>query len=126
MYISACSYPVVSNGIARMLKRLRKSKGDYWIMKKFSSITSLFKGSEFFPLRAVPYGMENYFYNIRWPPLNVTIFITHVCNSVMGAAPMGLCMQFTSSKNVIYSCLCNVCLFDLILYVQSTIFQLNR
>ena len=24
--------------------------------------------------------MENHFYRIRWPPLNVTIFITHVHN----------------------------------------------
>ena len=29
--------------------------------------------------------MENHFYNIRWSPLNVTIFITHVRNSVMRA-----------------------------------------
>ena len=33
-------------------------------------------------------GMENHFYHIRWPPLNVTIFITHVHNCVMGATPM--------------------------------------
>ena len=26
--------------------------------------------SEFFPLRAVPYGMEHHFYHIRRPPLN--------------------------------------------------------
>ena len=25
--------------------------------------------------------MENYFYHIRWPPLNITIFITHVRNA---------------------------------------------
>ena len=24
--------------------------------------------------------MENHFYHIKWPPLNVTIFITHVRN----------------------------------------------
>ena len=45
------------------------------------------RGSEFFPLRAVPYGMENHLYHIRRPPLNVTIFITHVRNCVMGATP---------------------------------------
>ena len=45
-------------------------------------------GSEFFPLRAVSYGMENHFYHIRWPLLNVTIFIMHVHNCVMGATPM--------------------------------------
>ena len=33
-----------------------------------------------FPLWAVPYSMENHFYHIKWPPLNVTIFITHVRN----------------------------------------------
>ena len=27
-------------------------------------------------------------YHIRWPPLNVTIFITHVRNCVIGATPM--------------------------------------
>ena len=37
-------------------------------------------GSEFFPLRAVPYGMENHFNHIMLPPLIVTIFITHVRN----------------------------------------------
>ena len=40
------------------------------------------RGSEFFPLRAVPYGMENYCYHKRWPPLIVTI--------LMGATPMVL------------------------------------
>ena len=32
--------------------------------------------------------MENHFYHIRGPPLNVTIFITHVRNCVIGATPM--------------------------------------
>ena len=74
-------------------KKLRTSKGDNSIKYWSSSIASLFKtgtylkgknlllggansfaprGSEFFPLRAVRYGMKNYFYHIRWPPLNVT------------------------------------------------------
>ena len=35
--------------------------------------TSL-RGSEFFPFRAGPYGMEDHFYHIRWAPLSVTIF----------------------------------------------------
>ena len=38
--------------------------------------------------RAVTYGMEIYFYHIRWPPLNVTIFSAHVRNCVMGATQM--------------------------------------
>ena len=42
------------------------------------------KGSEFFPLWAVPYCMENHLYHIKWPPLNVTIFITHVRNARNG------------------------------------------
>ena len=46
------------------------------------------RGSEFFPLGAVPYGIENLFYHIRLPPLNVTILIMHVRNCVMGATPM--------------------------------------
>ena len=46
------------------------------------------RGSEFFPVRVVPYGLENRFYHIMCPPLNVTIFITHVRNCVMGATPM--------------------------------------
>ena len=33
--------------------------------------------------------MENHFYHIRRPPLNVTNFITHVGNCEMGAMPMG-------------------------------------
>ena len=32
------------------------------------------------PLRAVPYGLENHFYHIGWPHLNVAIFIMHVRN----------------------------------------------
>ena len=32
--------------------------------------------------------MENQFYHMRWPFLNVTIFITHMCNCIMGATPM--------------------------------------
>ena len=77
---------VFNNGVARILKKSRTSKGDYWIKQLFSSIASLFKmgtslkgkngnfserkefaprGSEFFPLRAVPHDMENHFYHIR-------------------------------------------------------------
>ena len=32
------------------------------------------RGGEFFPLRAVPYGIEHHFYHTWWPPLNITIF----------------------------------------------------
>ena len=57
------------------------------------------KGSDFFPLRAVPCGMINHFYHIGWPPLNVTIFITHVRNCVMGATRM-----MASGYNINPSC----------------------
>ena len=36
------------------------------------------RGSEFFPLKAVPFGMENHFYHIRLPPLNVP-FLLRMC-----------------------------------------------
>ena len=44
-------------------------------------------GSKLFPLRAVHIGIDH-FYHIRCPPLNDTIFITHVRNCVKGATPM--------------------------------------
>ena len=37
--------------------------------------------------------MGNHFYHIRWPPLNVTIFITHVRHCVIRATPMFLQLQ---------------------------------
>ena len=52
-----------------------------------------FKSSSlmFFPLRAVPYGMEITFVTLDdLPSLNSTIFITHVRNNVMGATPMNI------------------------------------
>ena len=52
------------------------------------------RGSEFFLLRAVPYTTENHAYHIRWPLLNVTIFITHVRNYVKGATSMLLTNVF--------------------------------
>ena len=33
------------------------------------------KGSEFFPLRAVPLGMEHHFYHIKWALLSVDFFL---------------------------------------------------
>ena len=66
---------MVANGVARKLKKFRTSKGDYWIIqavilfnyipfqdRNFSERKEFApRGSEFFPLRAVPYGMENHF-----------------------------------------------------------------
>ena len=44
--------------------------------------------------------MENHVYHIRWPPLNVTIFIMHVCNCLMGARPL----KFPSMQRVNIYC----------------------
>ena len=59
------------------------------------------RGSELFPLRIVPYVMKNHFYHIRWPPLNFTIFITHVRNCEMGATPM-LLLNHLLSLSIVY------------------------
>ena len=48
----------------------------FFKMGPFLNGKNLIRGSEFFPLRAVVYGMETHFYRIRRPPLNDTIFIT--------------------------------------------------
>ena len=68
------------NGVARTLKQLHISKGNYCIKHWFSTTMSLFKlrGSEFFPLRAVPCGMGNHFYHNMWAPLSVIFSIAHV------------------------------------------------
>ena len=58
-------------------------------------------GSEFFPLWAVPYSMENHFYHIKWPPLNVPIFITHVRN-VRNGCDVNAC-SLPSGRFVNYS-----------------------
>ena len=34
---------MLGNGVARMLKKLRTSKGDYWIKQRVTSITPIFK-----------------------------------------------------------------------------------
>ena len=46
--------------------------------------------------------MENHFYHIRLPPFNVTIFITHVHNCVMGATPM-MVFFLNSGQHQIYT-----------------------
>ena len=83
--------PNIRNGVARTLKKYTHIKGDYWNKQRFSSISSLFKmgtylkGKNLLPEGANSLLLEqflmvwkNHFYHIRWPPLNVTIFITHV------------------------------------------------
>ena len=54
-----------------------------------------------FPLRAVPYGTENHVNPIRRPPLNVTIFITHVRNCVMEATPMSYVLRMKCWPQVV-------------------------
>ena len=74
--------------------------GNFSQMKEFAPI-----GCELFHLRAVPYGMENHYYHIRWPPLNITILITQVRNCVMGATPMDHAMYnecYTIRIRVVY------------------------
>ena len=44
--------------------------------------------SKFFPIRAVPYGMEITFYHIRSPPLNATILLRTCVTCLMRATPM--------------------------------------
>ena len=57
------------------------------------------RGSKFFSLREVPYGMEIQYYRIWQFPLLCTISITHVRNCVMGATPMRILTFF----NVLFS-----------------------
>ena len=66
------------------------SRGSEW--REFAS-----RGSESFPLRAVPYTIEKHFNHIVWPPLNVTISITHVRDCVMGATPIIGCLKTTQT-----------------------------
>ena len=40
------------------------------------------RGSEFFSLILVPYGMENHFYHNRWSPLNVTFLLRTSVNAL--------------------------------------------
>ena len=54
------------------VEKVTHSKGDYWIKQCPFSLWELLlkericlRGSQFFPLREVPYGMENYLYHIR-------------------------------------------------------------
>ena len=55
----------------------------------------------------------NHFYHIRWPPLNVTIFIMHVRTCIMGVTPMllennmcwKLCKPCETLLNVLIICL---------------------
>ena len=79
-------------GVARTLKMLRTSKGDYWIKQSFSSIAPLFKWELLLNericyqrARILSFKSSSLWYG---NPLNVTIFITHVRNCVKGATPM--------------------------------------
>ena len=51
----------------------------------------------------------NHLYHIRWSPWNVTIFITHVHNCVMGATPM-VTTQMKCCMMLHFIRVCTVCL----------------
>ena len=72
-------------GVVRTLKSYAykrettvSSNGYLQLRPFFKMGTTLKRKSDFFPLRAVSQGMKNHFYHIRWAPLSVTIFISHV------------------------------------------------
>ena len=79
---------------AKTLKKLRTSKGYYWIKLWLSSIASVFiigtslKGKKLLSKRVNSFFKSSSLWHgksrIRWPPLNVTILITHVRNCVLG------------------------------------------
>ena len=50
------------------------------------------------PLWAVPYSMEDHFYHIKWPPLNVTTFITYMRNLHNGRYANVLCGYSNDAK----------------------------
>ena len=55
----ATTYP--SNGVAGTLKKLRTSKGDYWIKQCFSSSASFFKmGTPFKGINLLPTGANSF------------------------------------------------------------------
>ena len=92
------------NGVARKLKKLRTSKGVYWIKQWFSPIVSLFKmETSLKEKNLLPEGANSFLYEqflivwkitfnyIKWSPLNVTIFITHMGNLSNGCYSNELC-----------------------------------
>ena len=90
-----------SNGVARALKKLRTSKGDYWIKQRFSSIAPLLKiGTSLKGKNLLPEGASYFLYEqfLRvWkiafttlgdlPGMLLFLLRTCVC-CVMGATPM--------------------------------------
>ena len=98
-----------TSGVARTLKKLRTSKGDYCIKQRLSKITSLFKmgiplkGKNllpkgdilFFKSSSLRYGKS--LYQIRWAPLTVTILLSTCAYCVMGATPMRTLNPFKPS-----------------------------
>ena len=90
-----------SNGVARALKKLHTSKGDYWIKQWFSSIASLFKmGTSLKGKNLLPEGANSSLYEqflilwkitfITWSDLPwMLLFLLCTCVTwVMGAMPL--------------------------------------
>ena len=80
------NHPLLFQWHSQDVKKLRTSKGDYWIKQWFSSIASLFimgtslkrkefapRGSELSSFKSSSLWHGNHFCHM-WPPLNVTIF----------------------------------------------------
>ena len=109
------------NDVARTLKKLRTSKGDYCIKQWFPAITSLFKmesiskericsyrertfcfkiSSLLLALRAVPYGMANHFTTLGELP-RVLLFLLRTCvYCVMGITPMIFICEKCSKRHL--------------------------
>ena len=105
-----------------LFNRTPFQNGNFSLRKEFAP-----RGSKFFSLRAVPYGMINHLYHIGWSPLNVTIFITHMCNCVMGAMSM-LC---AGSRKKFLGLLCkkiNPCCYSIIraMFYEKYCIQHNK
>ena len=95
-----CIQPTIVKDVARTLKKLRISKGNYWIKQWFSSIASLFKiGTSLKRKNYAPRGSiilslksSSLWYRKSHLPHKVTShecdFFSHVRKCVMGATPM--------------------------------------
>ena len=77
--------------------------------------------SEFFPLWAVLYSMENQFYHIKWPPLNVTILLHKCVTCVMGATPM-----ISVTPWLLYFSVCTLCYHVWYSQINSGTFKFHR
>ena len=104
----SCVEQDLINSVARTLKKLRTSKGDYCIKQWFSKITSLFKvellvkericsqRGRSFSFKSSSLRYRNHFYHISWAPLSVTFLLRTWVYCVMGATPMLITIPFAN------------------------------